>query len=67
MNYEFNAENLHQENYIDITLPNNRVLHIYRGDVGYSIDFFDNNGDIIYEMGWADDDDLELNDEDDEE
>lgn len=65
MDYEFNAEDLQQENYIDITLPDNRVMHIYRGDVGYSVDFYDSCNYLIYEMGWVDDDDLDLIEDED--
>ena len=66
MDYEFNAENLQEENYINIKLPKDIVLHIYKGDIGYSIDFFNEKvDDIVYEMGYVLDKDLL--DEDEEE
>lgn len=66
MDYNFEAKDLKQENYIIIDLPNNVSVCINRGDIGYSVDFRNKTTDTIVEMGWITDDDLDLIADDDE-
>ena len=60
MDYKFKAEDLQQDDYIIIDLPNNVSVCINRGDIGYSVDFRNKTTDTIVEMGWVSDDDLDL-------
>ena len=67
MDLEFDARELQEEEHIYIKLPNNVEISIFKGDIGYSVDFINHDKDIIHEMGWVDnDEDLELYDEDEE-
>ena len=67
MDYKFNAEELGNEDYVIVYLPDNISVCINRGDIGYSVDFRNSCNDTIVEMGWVSDDDLELyGDEEDE-
>lgn len=67
MDYDFDATGLQEEDHITIELPNNIRISIFRGDVGYSVDFENTCNDTIYEMGWVSDDDLDLYEEDEDE
>ena len=60
MDYEFTAEDLQQDDYIIINLPDNVSVCVNRGDIGYSVDFRNKDTDTIVEMGWVSDDDLDL-------
>lgn len=66
MDYNFNATELQEEDHIIVELPNNIRISIFRGDIGYSVDFKNTCNDTIYEMGWVSDDDLELNEDDED-
>ena len=57
-NYKFQATDLQEEEYIIIELPDNKSVCINRGDIGYSVDFMNENEDIV-QLGWVSDDDLE--------
>ena len=60
MDYKFSAEDLQQEDYVIINLPDNVSVCINRGDIGYSVDFRNKTTDTIVEMGWVSDDALDL-------
>ena len=65
MDYKFKAEDLQQDDYIIIDLPNNVSICINRGDIGYSVDFSNTDTSTIVEMGWVSDDDLDLIEDED--
>ena len=63
--YRFKATDLEQEDYIIVELPNKKSVCINRTDVGYSVDFMNENEEII-ECGIVLDEDLELEKTDEE-
>lgn len=62
MDYRFSATDLQENDFIIVELPNNKSVCINRGDIGYSVDFMNENEDIT-QCGWVSDDDLEVEDE----
>ena len=66
MDYEFNALEIKEEDHIVINLPDNICISIFRGDIGYSVDFSNTDTSTIIEMGWVSDDDLDLYEEDED-